>query len=228
MSARTHPRARRATAAALFLTLASAGLAGCGEDDASGGTPAAERTAANGDVYNDADVEFATEMIPHHADALVMVDMTQGRDLSPEFARLTEDIRDAQAPEIEMMADWLTDWGEEVPETSRDHVNSHMGDGDTGDGEMGMGDDEDGDSDGMGMGDGMGMDPDDLAELRDSGGSMFETMWMQMMIEHHEGAIEMAETEQAEGLFPDAISLAESVDTSQTAEIELMEELIDR
>lgn len=210
MSARTHVRARRATAAALFLTLTGAGLAGCGEDDASGGTPAAEHTAANGDVYNDADVEFATEMIPHHADALVMVDMTQGRRLSPEFARLTEDIREAQAPEIEMMADWLTDWGEEVPETSRDHVNSHMGDGD------------------MGMGDGMGMDPDDLAELRDSGANMFETMWMQMMIEHHEGAIEMAETEQADGLFPDAIALAESIEESQTAEIELMEELIDR
>ncbi|WP_416956811.1 DUF305 domain-containing protein [Nocardioides sp. T5] len=210
MSARTP--ARRATAAALFLTLTTAGLAGCGGDDASGGTPAAEHTAANGDVHNDADIGFATEMIPHHADALVMVDMTQGRDLSPEFARLTEDIRDAQAPEIEMMADWLTDWGEEVPETSRDHVNSHMGA-------------DDGD---MGMGDGMEMDPDDLAELRDSGAGMFESMWMRMMIEHHEGAIEMAETEQADGLFPDAIALAESIESSQTAEIELMEELIDR
>ncbi|HSF37588.1 MAG TPA: DUF305 domain-containing protein [Nocardioides sp.] len=217
MSARTHVRARRATAAALFLTLASAGLAGCGEDDASGGTPTAEHTAANGDVYNDADVEFATEMIPHHADALVMVDMTQGRELSPEFAELTEDIREAQAPEIELMADWLTDWGEEVPETSRDHVNSHMDDGMMGD--------DDGD---MGMGDGMGMDPDDLAELRDSGASMFETMWMRMMIEHHEGAIEMARTEQDDGVFPAAIDLAESIETSQTAEIELMEELIDR
>jgi uncharacterized protein (DUF305 family) len=221
MSARTHVRARRTTAAALFLTLASAGLAGCGgNDNTSSGTPAAEHTAPNGDVHNDADIEFATEMIPHHADALVMVDMTQGRDLSPEFAQLTEDIREAQAPEIELMADWLTDWGEEVPETSRDHVNSHMGDGNgDGDDDSGMGD---------GMGDGMGMDPDDLAELRDSGASMFESMWMRMMIEHHEGAIEMAEDEQADGLFPDAIALAESIEASQTAEIELMEELIDR
>jgi uncharacterized protein (DUF305 family) len=221
MSARTH--ARRATAAALFLTLTTAGLAGCGEDDTAGGTPAAEHTAANGDVYNDADVEFATEMIPHHADALVMVDMTQGRELSPEFARLTEDIREAQAPEIELMADWLTDWGEEVPETSRDHVNSHMGDGD---GDMGM---DDGDTGmGDGMGDGMGMDPDDLDDLRDSGAGMFESMWMRMMIEHHEGAIEMARTEQADGVFPGAIDLAKSIETSQTAEIELMEELLDR
>ena len=57
---------------------------------------------------------------------------------------------------------------------------------------------------------------------------MFETMWMRMMIEHHEGAIEMARTEQDDGVFPAAIDLAESIETSQTAEIELMEELIDR
>lgn len=204
----THPssRAHLAAATALLLVLAPA-LAACGSDEP-GAAPAAERTAANGDTFNDADAAFATEMIPHHADALVMVDMTQGRDLSPELAQLTEDIRDAQAPEIEQMADWLTAWGEEVPETSRDHVNSHdMGD---------MGDDG-----------GMGMDADDLAMLGDADDSAFEAMWLEMMIEHHEGAIEMAQAEQADGLFADALGLAESIETSQTAEIELMQEMLD-
>lgn len=215
MSARTAARARRATATALFLTLAAGTLAACGDDTSDDVAPAAERTAANGDVHNDADVEFATEMIPHHADALVMVDMTQGRDLSPDFARLTEDIRAAQAPEIETMVDWLTAWGEEVPETSRDHVNSHMGS---------HGDDE-GDDGGTGM-DGMGMDPGDLAMLEDADGSSFETMWLQMMIEHHEGAVEMAEAEQEDGVFADAIALAESIEASQTTEIELMEDML--
>lgn len=210
MSTRTAARARRATAAALLLTLATATLAACG-DDTSGDAPAAERTAANGDVHNDADVEFATEMIRHHADALVMVDMTQGRDLSPELARLTEDIRAAQAPEIESMVDWLTAWGEEVPETSRDHVNSHMG--------------SHGDDEGSGM-DGMGMDPDDLAMLEDAEGSAFESMWLEMMIEHHEGAVEMAEAQQEDGLFADAVALAESIESSQGSEIELMEDML--
>jgi uncharacterized protein (DUF305 family) len=217
MSARTAARARRATAAALLLTLATATLAACG-DDASDDAPAAERTAANGDVHNTADVEFATEMIRHHADALVMVDMTQGRDLSPELERLSEDIRAAQAPEIESMVDWLTAWGEEVPETSRDHVNSHMGShGDDGEGGEG------GDDTGM---DEMGMDPDDLAMLEDAEGSDFESMWLEMMIEHHEGAVEMAEAQQEDGLFADAVALAESIESSQSAEIELMEDLL--
>lgn len=214
MSARTAARARRATAAALLLTLATATLTACG-DDTAGDAPAAGRTAANGDVHNDADVEFATEMIPHHADALVMVDMTQGRDLSPELARLTEDIRAAQAPEIETMVDWLTAWGEDVPETSRDHVNSHMG----------SHGEDDGDDEGSGMG-GMGMDPDDLAMLEAAQGDAFESMWLEMMIEHHEGAVEMAEAEQEDGLFADAVALAESIESSQAEEIELMEELL--
>lgn len=207
MSTRSNTRARRTLAAALILALAPA-LAACGEDDQDA-APAAERTAANGDIYNDADVTFASAMIPHHADALVMVDMTRGRDLTPEFAELTEDVRAAQAPEIEQMTDWLTAWGEDVPETSRDHVNSHdMG---------GMGDDPDGQ---------MGMDADDLAMLDDAEGSAFETMWLEMMIDHHEGAIEMAQEEQADGLFPDALELAESIETSQTAEIDLMREML--
>lgn len=198
-------RAARATAAALLLALAPT-LVACGSDEQTA-APAAERTAANGDTFNDADVAFATDMIPHHADALVMVDMTQGRNLSPELARLTEDIRDAQAPEIEQMADWLTAWGEEVPETSRDHVNSHdMGD---------MGDDG-----------GMGMDPDDLAKLEAAEDSAFETMWLEMMIDHHEGAIEMAQQEQEDGLFDDAVGLAGSIETSQAAEIDLMQGLL--
>ena len=204
MSTRRSTRARRATAAVLIVALAPA-LSAC-SDDAPADTASAKHTAANGDTYNDADVAFATEMIPHHADALVMVDMTQGRDLSPELAQLTEDIRAAQAPEIERMVDWLTAWKIEVPETSRDHVNSHdMGD----------------------MGD-MGMDADDMSMLEAADSTAFETMWLEMMIDHHEGAIEMAEEEKANGLFPDARALAESIETSQTAEIELMEEMLDR
>lgn len=206
-------RSMRRTIAAILVIALTPALAACSDDAPTTTTPD-EHTAANGDTYNDADTAFATEMIPHHADALVMVDMTQGRDLSPEFARLTEDIRAAQAPEIEQMADWLTAWGEEVPETSRDHVNSHMGP-----------DEEGSDDDGMGMG--MGMDADDLSMLGGTRGDAFEDMWLTMMIDHHEGAIEMAEEEQEAGLFPDALALAASIEASQTTEIELMEEMLD-
>ena len=189
-------------------------LAACGDDDTKDAH--AEQTAANGDVFNNADVDFATAMIPHHAQALAMVDLTRGRELSPQVRQLTEEIQAAQGPEIEKMVDWLTAWEQPVPETMRDHANAEDSDG------MGGHDmDDESDSDMPGM-----MTDEDLADLESAQGPEFEDMWLEMMIEHHEGAIEMAKDEQADGVFKPAISLAESIATSQQAEIDHMRELL--
>lgn len=175
----------------LVLALA---LTACGGDE----EPADEPT---GD-HNAADVTFASEMIQHHAQALVMVDLTVGRELDTEFQRLTEAIRDAQAPEIEVMADWLVEWGEEVPATDRDHVNAE-GHGDGGDESHG-----------------------DLTALEAAEGDEFRSMWLEQMIEHHEGALAMAETEKADGAYPAAVELAETIIEAQSAEIEKMTEML--
>jgi uncharacterized protein (DUF305 family) len=189
--------------AALAAVLA---LAGCGDDE-----PAAHaevHTASNGDEFNDADVAFATDMIPHHAQALSMVDLTLDRPLDPEVQQLVEDIRTAQAPEIEQMTDWLTAWEEPIPETMRDHAHAH-----------GEGDLEMGDLPGM-------MSADEMAELEAAPDDEFQDLFLEMMIEHHEGAVEMAKTEQTDGHFQPAIDLAESIEKGQTEEIELMQDLL--
>jgi uncharacterized protein (DUF305 family) len=176
------------TLLAAVLAIAVLALAGCSDD-------ATTRTENN---HDDADVAFATGMIPHHAQALVMVDMTEGRDLDPAFTQLTDAIRAAQTPEIQTMSGWLEDWGKEVPD------------------ESGMG--------GMDM-PGM-MSDDDLDTLESSSGATFEARWLRMMIEHHQGAIEMAKVEIAEGSYPPAVDLATSIVTSQEAEIVTMKTLL--
>ena len=181
-------------------------LIGCGSDEPQNDI----RTAPNGDEFSDADVAFATDMIQHHAQALQMVDMTVGRTLDPEVQQLTDDIRAAQGPEIELMAGWLTDWDMPVPETVR--VDANAG----GHGDMEM------DSDMPGM-----MTEEQMSELEAAQGDVFRDMWLEMMIMHHQGAVEMAETEQSEGTFGAAIDLAESIETSQRDEIDVMEQLID-
>lgn len=188
------------------------GLTACGDDGTSDAQ--AEQTAPNGDVFNDADVDFATGMIPHHAQALVMVDLTRGRDLSPEVQKLADDIQAAQGPEIEQMVDWLNDWDKPVPETMRDHANAE----DHGMSGHDMGDDS---SDMPGM-----MTEEEMSDLEAAQGREFETMWLEMMIEHHEGAIEMAKDEQADGVFEPAKELAESIESSQQSEIDHMNELL--
>ena len=55
-----------------------------------------------------------------------------------------------------------------------------------------------------------------MDELDQTQGTAFQEMWLEMMIEHHEGAIEMAELEVASGQNPDAIDLAERIIESQT------------
>ncbi len=186
-------------AAALSLTLTA-----CGGDD----TDSTGTTIPESADFNDADVTFATEMIPHHAQALLMVDMAVTRDVSPELTGLLDQIRDAQAPEIEMMTDWLEEWDQPVPETGRGH-----GDTDSDSGMPGM------DMPGM-------MSSEEMDRLGSASKASFEDMWFTMMIEHHEGAIAMAETEIDDGEFPDAIALAEDITKSQAAEITTMEALL--
>lgn len=192
---------RAATVAAAAITTIA--LAGCSSNASS----------ADPKGFNDADVDFASDMIQHHAQALEMVDLTLGRQLDPKVAEVTEQIRAAQAPEIEQMVDWLEDWDKPVPETSRDHANAHAQ-------EHGESTDMDTDMPGM-------MSAEEMDALENSSGEAFQTMWMEMMIEHHEGAVEMAETVVDEGQNAEVRALAEDVIETQSAEIETMQGLLE-
>ncbi len=211
----------RSSDAAAIALLVGLTLAGCSDDDSDsehGGDHAATaaQTATNGDVFNDADVRFATDMIPHHAQAVQMVVLAQGRPLGPEVEAIANEIRDAQVPEIEAMTDWLTAWGEAVPETSLDHANAGHDMDDMG----GTGDEAQEDMPGM-------MSQEDMDELADAADAEFQDLWLGMMIEHHTGAIEMAQAEQEDGEFADAMALAKTIEAGQQAEIATMEDLLD-
>ncbi|MCW2842774.1 MAG: hypothetical protein JWN22_690 [Nocardioides sp.] len=191
---------------AALVAAAALTLTACGGGDHSASSGATVPASA---AFNDADVAFATDMIPHHAQALAMVDLTRGRDLDPAFERLSQQILDAQGPEIETMKGWLVDWDQPVPETSRDHLHADAG---------GMS---------MGAGDMPGMMSDqEMAGLDAAGDATFEDMWLRMMIRHHEGAIEMARTEQTDGEYADAVSLADDIETAQAHEITQMKAML--
>lgn len=197
------------------LALLLAGLAACGGGDES---------ASSAEDHNAADVAFAQGMLPHHTQALAMVDMTQGRDLDPEFADLAARIRAAQTPEIETMQGWLEDW--------TDSDSDHMDGMDGMDGMSGMhGDGSDGMTGGMsgGMSGMNGMvSSRQLARLASLPDDTFQVRWLQLMIAHHEGAIEMAETEKTQGSYRPALDLADDIVAAQTSEITTMRALIER
>lgn len=169
-------------------------------------------SAAAGAEHNAADVTFASMMIEHHRSAIEMAQLAPDRAAGPEVKDLAARIEAAQAPEIESMTGWLDDWGTAMPGMSTGGVD--MGTGAMGTGSTG----------GMAM-PGM-MTADQMAALTAATGAGFDRMFLELMIEHHQGAVEMADTELAAGANADALALAESIRTSQTGEIAEMQALL--
>jgi uncharacterized protein (DUF305 family) len=164
--------------------------------------------------HNDADVAFATDMIEHHAQAIQMANFTIGREgLDPQVAGLAEQIRVDQTEEIDTMSAWLEEWGEPVPETGFATGDGHTHSEDSGS-------DDHGDMPGMAS----GADMDALAEAPDA---EFEEQWLAAMLEHHQGAVAMAEEVADAGESPEVEELADSIKADQQAEIEEMTSWLD-
>lgn len=181
-------------------------LAGCGggdepHDTMPGMGEGTNSTAEQGEA-NKADIAFAQAMIPHHEQAIEMAKLVPSRASDEKVVKLAEQIEQAQDPEIQKLTSWLKEWGAPAPEDGMDH-------GDMGDGAM------------PGM-----MSDADMAKLEQAKGAEFDRMWMQMMIKHHEGAIEMAKSELKDGSHSGAKSMAQEIIDGQQAEIDTMKELL--
>ncbi|MGW0762757.1 DUF305 domain-containing protein [Streptomyces sp. NPDC002814] len=197
-------------------------LAACGGDDmegmdhGSGTSASATTTPTAGDspapgAFNDADVMFAQMMIPHHEQALEMSQLADGRASDAEIKTLAADIEKAQDPEIQTMKSWLKAWGKpESAEESMPGMDHGSGGMDHGSGMSGM------------------MSEEDMQKLEAAKGTEFDRMFAEMMIEHHEGAITMAEDEQKNGRDAAAKKLAAAVVKTQSAEVEKFEKILDR
>ncbi|MFC6172842.1 DUF305 domain-containing protein [Subtercola frigoramans] len=148
-------------------------------------------SVGNTGAFNDADVAFAMGMIPHHKQAIDMADTILGKSgIDPKVTDLATRIKAAQDPEITEMTAWLTTWGSPMDSMS------------------GM----------SGMDSGM-MSDSEMAALDASSGTDAAKLFLTQMTTHHQGAISMAKTEINQGKNPDAINLASSIVTSQSAEI---------
>jgi uncharacterized protein (DUF305 family) len=201
---------RTITGLLIPLLLALSACAG-GSSTADGGNDA---HASNGQQFNQADVAFAQRMIPHHEEAVRMARIAQARASSPQVQRLAEDIQAAQAPEITMMTGWLKSWGKAPTSGMSDDMNGHEMSGHDMSGDMG-------DRRGGTM-----MGEQRMRAMMKPSGPAFDRMFLTMMIEHHEGAIDMARAEQARGTYPAAVALARKIEKTQTAEIARMQQML--
>lgn len=196
-----------ATAAVSTLLLAgctdqseSTGGGHTGDDHATShsGSGASPGPAADGSsAHNGEDVMFAEQMIPHHSQAVEMADILLAKqDVDPRIVTLAEQIRAAQAPEIEQMQGWLQEWGN-PPMPAMDH----------------------GSMDGM-------VAPADIEKLKAAAGPEAGRLFLEQMIGHHEGAITMAQSEIDRGQYAPAVDLAHAIIDSQQKEIAEMASIL--
>jgi uncharacterized protein (DUF305 family) len=171
-----------------------------------GGMSATTGAPASAATFNDTDVAFAQSMIEHHRQAIQMAAMADGRAADAEVKELATKIQSAQQPEIDTMNQWLTAWGRPAPMPSMQSDMPGMDHGST-----------------PGM-----MSGQDMTELMGAKAAAFDKQFLTMMIAHHEGAIQMAQREAAQGADPDAKALAQKIVTDQQAEIATMKKILAR
>ena len=163
------------------------------------GAPASEASTGQAAAHNADDVEFAQMMIPHHQQAVELAAMVPDRSTNPDVVALAAKVSGEQQPEISTMKALLVQWGANL----EPHESGHAG--------MAM----------QGM-----VDDATMVKLDSLKGADFDTLWLQSMISHHRGAIEMAKTEIADGKNADLITLARNIVTAQQAEIDQMKQIL--
>lgn len=151
----------------------------------------------------DADVTFMLDMIDHHSQALVMTGYVKARTDDRDIRLLAERMEVSQEDEIDQMAQWLQDRAQPLRENGHDgHDGGH---------EM------------PGM-----LTEEQLAELQAAKGDAFDLLFLEYMIQHHQGALQMVQDlyQAGGGQEPGVGQFAAHVEGDQGIEIARMQEML--
>lgn len=155
-------------------------------------------------AHTEADVRFMQGMIGHHAQALEMTGLLKTRTSSGDMKKLARRIEVSQADEITMMREWLERRGAVVA-----GAHAHHGQGAT-------------------LMPGM-LTPEEMSRLAAAKGPAFDRLFLDYMIKHHGGALEMVKALFATpgaGQQSDIYAFASDVDADQRMEIARMTSML--
>jgi uncharacterized protein (DUF305 family) len=189
---------------------------------------AAPRIPAPGDTSVEAG--FARDMQQHHDQAVQMAMIVRDETDDPDVRQLAYDIATSQAQQSGQMYAWLNAWG--LPQAASQPTMTWMVqptlDGSDEHGHDGMGTATDSAVTDMVPGEPMpGMATDaDIERLGELDGVEAEKLFLQLMIAHHKGGVEMAEAVEARTTNPLVLALAKAVVFAQSGEIDYMNDLL--
>lgn len=147
----------------------------------------------------DPDVRFMQDMIPHHAQALDMAALVDGRGASRAVTLIAERIRVSQADEIRRMSLWLSARDKPIPASHTEHLMAGM------------------------------LTPEQMAALAAATGADFDRLFLTGMIQHHRGALTMVDQildAPGGAQASDVYQLVSDIEADQTTEISRMQSLL--
>ena len=130
-----------------------------------------EATRLSDTRFSPADVKFLQDMIVHHQQAVDLAALVEGRSNNSDIVAIAGRIDPSQADEIAFMREWLAERGQPAAmqhHAGMDHAAHHL--------MMGM------------------ATPAQMAELGTLESTAFDRLFLQLMVRHHGGAIDMVET----------------------------------
>ena len=164
-------------------------------------------SVSRSEEWNHTDVAFMQMMIPHHAQAVQMSKLARSRAADERVRTLADRIRAAQGPEILAMSAWLEERNMEVPRAGEDPAKYDHG--------------QHGHNSMMGM-----LTPAQMRQLEAAQGPKFDRLFLRGMIQHHGGAIVMAQQAARDGIDIITGEMTADVSATQSAEISRMRDLL--
>lgn len=160
---------------------------------------------------NAVDVGFSRDMAVHHQQAVLMSELLRERGSDAELKAIAIDMVLTQTNQVGQMQGWLALWGEpfavdEPPMRWMGGSHAH----------------HDPDQPMTGM-----ASQANLNEIEGLAGVDAERKYLQLMIPHHEGGVEMAEHAVEHASTPAVRDLAASMVRSQQAELETLQKFLD-
>lgn len=148
------------------------------------------------DLPDAADIEFATMMVPHHQQAIRLVEMVEGRSTNTGLISLAERMDAEQVGEIEVLKTWLKD--HDIPELAGADLDEHL----------------------LHMAGSISQDQ--FTQIEASTGTEFDRQFLTAMIAHHQGAVDMADVALSEGTNASIRVIAGDVAVGQAAQVDAM------
>ncbi len=164
---------------------------------------AEELAQVAGLAYTEVDVHFMQSMVPHHAQALEMTELVRRHAKSSSVRRLALRMEISQRDEIDLIEGWLKGHGEAV------RLQPEAGGA-------------------MSLMPGM-LTPEQMQRLASARGDDFDRLFLELMIQHHQGAIVMVQDLfKSSGAAQEStiFQFASNVDSDQAMEIARMRRLL--